>query len=72
MSDGREFTSYHAACNLNTWLQEKYNIKDSHQYRQFLQANAEKVMKDLAECDPKSECVLCPVCKLALDPKHAH
>jgi len=68
MSDGRQFTNFQPACEMNKMIQEKYQIKDSHAYRYFLQENAEKVMKDLAHCEPaNSECSICPVCKQALD-----
>ena len=68
MSDGRQFTNFQPACELNKMLQQKYEIKDSHAYRYFLQANAEKVMKDLAQCEATNpDCSVCPVCKAALD-----
>jgi len=69
MSDGRAFTDYNPSCSLNNNLQKKYNVKDSHEFRQYLQHNAEQVMKDLANCDPKDQCALCPVCKQALEYK---
>jgi hypothetical protein len=69
MSDGREFTDFQPSCTLNEMIQNKYNIKNSHEYRYFLQKNAEKVMKDLADCDTKQGCTLCPVCKQSLDLK---
>ena len=67
MSDGREFTDYNASCYLNNTIQQKYNVKSTLDYRQFLQKNASKVMKDLADCDTKRECVMCPVCTTSLD-----
>lgn len=66
MSDGREFTDYNAACVLNEMIQRKYNIANSHQYRQFLQENSEQVQKDLADCDTKRACKTCPACKQSL------
>lgn len=69
MSDGREFTDYTPSCALNQMLQRKYKVEDAHKYRYFLQQNAERVMKDLADCDTKRDCILCPVCKQALDYK---
>jgi hypothetical protein len=69
MSDGREFTDYQPSCALNQALQQKYNVKDVHQYRYYLQKNAEQVMKDLADCDTKRECALCPVCQQAVNYK---
>lgn len=69
MSDGREFTDYNPSCSLNDFIQKKYGLTNSHEYRYFLQKNADKVMQDLTNCDPKRECVLCPVCKQALEYK---
>lgn len=69
MADGREFTDYNPSCQLNEMLRKKYDIKNSHEYRQYLQKNAEQIMKDLAQCDPKRECLLCPVCSQALEKK---
>lgn len=66
MSDGREFTDYNAACLLNDMIQRKYNITNSHQYRQFLQQNSEQVRQALAECDTQRDCKICPVCSTAL------
>lgn len=63
MSDARVFTDYHPNCELNTILQKKYNIKNSHEYRHFLQQNAEKIMQDLSKTSDSSECKFCPVCK---------
>jgi predicted phosphoribosyltransferase len=66
MSDGREFTDYNAACVLNEMIQKKFNIKNSHQYRQFLQTNSEEVKKVLADCHTQKECKKCPVCAAAI------
>jgi hypothetical protein len=66
MNDGREFTDYNASCILNNLIQTKYKITSSHNYREFLQKNSEKVMKDLADCNPKQGCSICPVCQTAL------
>ena len=69
MSDARAFTDYHPNCELNNTLQKKYNIKNSHEYRAFLQQNAEKVMVDTKI--GTDDCKLCPVCEasLAYQPK---
>lgn len=65
--DGRAFTDYNPNCQLNQMLQKKYNLNNSHEFRYFLQRNAEQVMKDLAECEPKRDCEFCPVCRQALE-----
>lgn len=67
MNDGREFTDYNASCILNNMIQKKYKLSNSHDYREFLQKNSQKVMKALADCDMKQSCELCPVCKKALE-----
>jgi hypothetical protein len=67
MSDGREFTDYNPACVLNEMIQQKYKITNSHQYREFLQKNAEEVRKALADCDTKRECKICSICQKALE-----
>lgn len=69
MSDARAFTDYNPNCELNNALQKKYKISNSHQYRAFLQNNAEKVMQDLAGCHEQPDCKICPVCKGAIDYK---
>ena len=67
MSDGRAFTDYHPSCTLNQLLQEKYKLSNSHDYRYFLQKNADKIRMDLALCEPQQECTICPVCRQALE-----
>lgn len=66
MSDGREFTDYRPSCDLNQNLQQRYNVPDSHAYRQYLQKNFEQVRQDLADCTAKPDCITCPVCKKAV------
>jgi len=66
MSDGRSFTSYQPSCQLNADLQEKYKVKNSHEFRYYLQKNAEAIMKDNISNSDKM-CTLCPVCKSALE-----
>lgn len=69
MSDGRAFTDYNTSCTLNKMIQEKYQVGNSHDFRYFLQRNAETVKQDLANCDPKQNCAFCPVCKSAIEYK---
>lgn len=69
MSDGREFTDYNTACLLNEMIQKKFNITNSHQYRQFLQTNSEDVKKALADCNTQRSCKTCPVCLKSLEYK---
>lgn len=70
MSDGREFTDYNPSCCLNQKLQQRYDIKNTHEYRYFLQQNATKIMEDLmAGKDKESNCVTCPVCKKVIQQK---
>ena len=67
MSDARVFTDYNPNCELNNTLQRKYKIENSHQYRAFLQKNADQIMSDNAKCVEQPECKFCPVCKGAVD-----
>jgi hypothetical protein len=68
MSDARIFTDYTSACSLNAFLQNKYAPgSNEHEYRYFLQRNAETIMKDLSS-NSKSV-AKCPVCKEVVDKK---
>jgi hypothetical protein len=66
MEDGRSFTSYVSNCALNEMLQKKYNIKNSHEFRYYLQANADTIKKDLYDIDGQV-CEVCPICKKAME-----
>jgi hypothetical protein len=65
MADGR-MTSYEPNCSLNLRVQQKYNIKGDniHDYRKFLQQNANQIIKDFD--DNTGACKLCPVCQSSL------
>ena len=69
MSDARVFTDYNPNCELNNYIQKKYNITNAHEYRAFLQKNAEKIIEDNAKCFEQKDCKLCPVCKEAVEYK---
>jgi hypothetical protein len=69
MSDARVFTDYNPNCELNNSIQNKYQIKNSHQYRNFLQKNADKIMMDNVKNAQQPDCKLCPVCKDAIEYK---
>lgn len=61
MADGRAFTDYKPSCMTIMELQKKYSIEKQHDFRQFLQKNADRVKEDLTELtDP---CDTCPICK---------
>ena len=49
MSDARVFTDYNPNCELNNALQKKYNVKNSHEYRAFLQKNAVSGLKKILD-----------------------
>ncbi len=66
MSDARSFTDYSTSCTLNKFLQDKYNLKDAHEYRYFLQNNAKVLMNNFGKT-AGTDCKICPECKLALD-----
>jgi hypothetical protein len=70
MSDGRGFTDYQPSCTLNKQIQDKYSLTaNTHQYRYFLQQNAEKLIQDFAASSNAPSCTLCPVCQMALESK---
>jgi uncharacterized protein len=69
MSDGRAFTTYSPNCALNKYLQDKYEVSNSHMYRRFLQQNAQKIMKELSQCTANEDCEICPICNKALQYK---
>lgn len=58
MSDGRNFSSWNPACQINENLREKYGIKTNQQYRQFLMENADKIIKQnrVAACNQCGAC----------------
>jgi hypothetical protein len=69
MQDQRAFTDYRPSCDLNRMLQEKFKVNNSHEYRYYLQKNAEEIMKNFTESSGKEECEFCPICKKSLDYK---
>ena len=68
MQDGRSFTDYNPSCSLNNFLQQKYKTPNSHDYRYFLQKNAESIHDDFVKCSIQdvNQCVTCPICSKAL------
>jgi hypothetical protein len=50
-------------------LQTKFDVKNAHEYRYYLQRNAEKIMKDFQSSASHQECESCPVCGKALEYK---
>lgn len=61
MADGRHFTDYRPSCDVNSTIQMDNKIKNSFEYRNFLQQNAEK----LANINRKFACEqnCCSPCK---------
>lgn len=68
MNDGRQFTDYNPSCALNNFLQKKFNVSNIHDYRYYLQKNAETIQQEFLKCASNNvePCVSCPVCKKAL------
>jgi hypothetical protein len=66
MQDGRSQGDivYMPDCSFNQLLQQKYNVSNSHDYRYFLQKNAEKLMNEFKS---NAQCKFCPVCQAALN-----
>jgi hypothetical protein len=69
MEDQRAFTDYHTSCDLNRMLQQQFKVKNSHEYRYYLQKNASDIMKQFSQSAAKEECKLCPICGKALEYK---
>ena len=64
MNDAREFTDYNSPFATDEFLQKKYNLKNSHDYRRYLQQNATTIMNDMLKCASKNgDTPACPVCK---------
>ena len=59
MNDSRNFSSYESGATLDKALKDKANIKTNTDYRRYLQANADSIIKNnqLGACD---ECSSCP------------
>ena len=59
MSDGKQFTSFNPACDLNEKLKNKTGMKNNYEYRQFLISNGVSLMNKngLSSCTESSECV---------------
>ena len=55
-------------CSLNITLQQKYNTPDGHDYRYYLQQNAEQIMQDLRPVQT-DDCKKCPICMASLSYK---
>lgn len=73
VSYAREFTNYMPNCEINKNIQREHNVPSGHEYRYFLQRNAEMIMKHNLHCKDqvtnKMECEFCPMCKDALNYK---
>ena len=59
MTDGRNYTTWQPAAEINSKLQQKEGITSNHQYRQFLVNNATSIMEfnSMQACD---QCCSCP------------
>ena len=49
MSDGRLFTNYLSTSKIVSHIKKVNNLNDEHEYRLFLQKNAESVLKNEKE-----------------------
>ena len=65
MSDGKHFTLYNPACDVNKKIQEKNGMKNNYEYRQFMINNGISLMNknNMSVCNEGSECVLNSVSK---------
>ena len=67
MSDGRNFSSWQPGNEISIQIREDNNIKTNSQYRNFLQNNADKIIKynQYMACN---QCCFCPT-KIGKDPE---
>jgi hypothetical protein len=62
-----QFTSFVPNCSLNRHLNKSSGgASNTHEYREYLQKNAIKLMAELRDCTGKNDCKICPVCNKAL------
>ena len=59
MMDGRHFTSYTMAPTLDDSLKQKASIKTNSSYRNYLQVNADSIIKN-NQLNACNECSTCP------------
>ena len=48
------FTDFNPNCSLNEYIQKKYNTGNSHEYRYFLQKNANNLRNSFSDCASKN------------------
>ena len=73
MADGRCLTNYLPACDRECILMSRFGITDAFTWRQFIQANPDKILKETRrvnvcttfdKCDgSECHCVLCQSCR---------
>lgn len=63
MQDGRAFTSWEPVCSVESRIRTESGSKNSHEYRQYLQKNAKKLMENNGD----KKCQFCPICSKALE-----
>lgn len=61
MADGRHFTDYRPSCDMNSVIKVDNNIRNSLNYRLFLQENAEKLLEINRKYSCQKNC--CEPCK---------
>ena len=59
MSDGRNFANWNPACAINEHMRRKYGISSNYEYRQFLMANADKIIQQ----NQREACDQCGACE---------
>ena len=75
---GRGITDFQQNCDTEAAIMAKFGIKNNAQYREFLQSNADDVIKqtrmvslctNFEKCDgSQCQCVLCQSCRSAFQP----
>ena len=63
MADSRAFTDYQSSCQTNNALMLKYNLKNNHEFRKYMQLHGNEILKELdSQTGDGFSCKSCPVC----------
>lgn len=60
--DSRSITDYRSIRDINGALALKYNLKNNHEFKTFMQKNGASVLADLQRGPGTALCKECPVC----------
>ena len=66
-ADGRVFTSYESPSVYNEFLQRKFGVKDSVEFKDFIQNNGQVVRDTVTGCSASQVSARCPSCQRLLN-----